>query len=227
MIRAGLVLAILLAACSGTAVQPTGATPSPTQGASPEIQASPSETSEAGDGALCAQGHEPCPLEPGTYSSAPFEPEFMFTVDAGWQNDRAYADGGGISKGVGGLYWASGVSGGTVGDEEVEIGATPDEFLAFLQSLAAVGMTVSEPTRTTVDGIEGQQLDVTSNEVEAFGLFFLAEDQFNLAPDEKARFIALDKDGDTVVLILDSFEAAGFDDWLETVGPVVESISWE
>ena len=225
----GLILVIGLAGCTGQG-DPTSSAPSAAESTAPN--ASPDESAQASEsaaaeGSLCAVEHEPCPLEAGTYSSAPFEPAFMFTIDDGWMNDRAFADGGGISKEIGGIYWASGVSAGTVAGEEVEIGASADDFVAFLQGLEVAGMTVSEPTPASVDGVEGQQIDVDSNDVDAPALYFIEEDQFNLVANEKARFIILDKDGEAVILIVDSFTSADFDEWVDTAQPVLDSIRWE
>lgn len=219
----GLILAFAIAGCTQ---QETG---SPSATATRAATPLPTDPPSAGEpaGALCAEGHEPCPLEAGTYSAAPFEPGFTFTIHDAWQNDRAFADGGGISMGVGGIFWASGVSSGTVGGEEVEIGASAADFVTFLQSLAAIGVTVSEPQPASVGGVEGQQLDVETNDIDLPGLYLVEEDTFNLTADEKARFIVLDMDGEAIILIIDSYAAAGFDDWLETAEPVVESIAWD
>ena len=143
-----LLLATVLAACS----QSEGESPSESESAaappsaseSAEATVQPSESAAAsGDGQLCAEGHETCPLAAGTYTTAPFEPAFSFTVETGWTNERAYDDGGGIAKQQGGIYWASGVTAGTVDEEEVEIAAGVDGFVAFLQRFEALGMTVS------------------------------------------------------------------------------------
>lgn len=155
MIRIALGLSLLLTACSSTGTQTPEAS-----------QDQKSESSSAGGsgevGALCNEGQEPCPLEPGPYSAAPFEPAFTFLLEDEWMNDRALADIGGLSQETGGIYWASGVTSGTVGGAEVAIEPTAGGFVAFLQSLAATGMTVSEPTPTTVDLVEGQQIDVAT-----------------------------------------------------------------
>lgn len=223
-------IAFVLVGCGGPAAGSPSTAASAVAPSEPAVSANASaavSAGETGEGVLCAVGHEPCPIEAGTYTATPFEPDFSFTVDEGWQNDRAFADGGGISKPEGGVFWASGVATGTIGEEEVEIGASVDDFVTFLRGFDAVGMTVSEPTPVTVDGVDGQQIDVASNEAEAPALYRIAEDQFNLVPDEKARFLVLDKDGETVLLIIDSFTTEGFDDWVATAQPVVDSISWE
>lgn len=224
-------LAAVMTACGGTASTPgstqdggaAATTPAPAQTASPTAGADGAGAA----GTLCAVGRQPCEMEAGTYTAAPFEPNFAFTIDEAWMNDRAYADGGGISQGIGGIYWLSGATAGTVAGQEVEIGASVDEFVAFLQSLEAAGMTVSDPTEVAVDGSSGQQVDVESNDVEAPGLIFIAEDEFHLVPDEKARFIVVDHGGETVAFIIDSFAAGDFDEWVETAQPVIDSISWQ
>ena len=226
-------LALLATACSGQSSTPTasdGAVQS--QPPSASASASPSETpgtsgSATGPGELCAVGHEPCPLEPGEYTAGPFEPNFSFTIDEEWTNDRRFADGGGISQQSGGIYWASGVSAGRIGEEDIEIGASVEDFVTFLQSLEAIGMTVSDPEPVTVDGVSGQQVDVESNATDAPGLLMLAEDVFHLVPDESARFLVLDKDGETVLLIVDSFASDDFEVWVETTQPVLDSIRWQ
>jgi len=230
---AALMLGLVMTACTGEGSASEAASAAP--GSEPpraSASVSPAESTEApasatGEGALCAVGHETCPLEAGTYTAAPFEPNFAFTIDDGWTNDRAFADGGGISQESGGIYWASGVEAGRIGEEDIEIGASTDDFVIFLRGFEAVGMSVSEPTPITVDGVSGQQVDVESNEAEAPGLYQIAEDSFNLVPGEKARFLVLDKGGETVILIIDAFASDDFDDWVETAQPVLDSISWK
>jgi hypothetical protein len=223
-------LVLVLSACgtgttesAGSSADATGAS----EAAQPSVSAAPSEAASGGEGTLCAEGHQACPIEAGTYTAAPFEPNFSFTIDDGWLNDRAFADGGGISHDTGGIYWASGVASGTVNEGDVEIAPGVDGFIGFLQSLEAIGMTVSEPSDATIDGAAGQQIDVETNEVAAPGLYFVAEDAFNLAAGEKSRFIVVDQGGETVVFVLDAFAASDFDTWVDTAQPVMDSISWE
>jgi hypothetical protein len=226
MKRAILVAGLLLAAC-GPASQsqpPASLTESVPASASASVSATVGE----GGGQLCAEGHTPCQIPAGSYTAAPFVPNFSFAIAEPWQNDRAFADGGGISLGsAGGIFWASQVSRGTVGGEEVAIGGSVDDFVSFLQRFEALGVTVSDPTPVTVDGVSGQQVDVATNEAEAPGLYLVAEDAFNLVPGEKARFMVLEKDGETVLLIIDSFTTDGFDEWIATAQPVLDTIAWQ
>lgn len=234
---AGLLLIFVLVSCTGSSEESAAsaeesvagsdaASAAASEGPSVDASAAASEGASGTTGELCAVGFETCTLESGTYSSSPFEPEFTFSLDDGWTNERAWPDGGGISKDGGAFYWASGTARGTVANEEVEIAGGVDGFVAFLRALAATGMTVSEATAVDVGGAAGQQVDVESNDVDAQGLFFLAEDRFNLVAGEKARFIVLDVGGETVVLIVDAFEAADFDEVAATIQPIVDSVAW-
>jgi hypothetical protein len=187
--------------------------------------ASPSPSTAVGT--LCAgdQTQPSCELAPGTYSADPFSPGFTFTIAEPWTNERRYADGGGISLGEAAFFWASGVSAGTVDGTGVAIDPGPAGFLAFLAKFE--GFTLSEPGTATVDGVSGIQVDVETKETAAPQIFEIQADVFNLDAGEKARFILLDKDGTTVIFIIDAFKAADFDAFLAKAQPVLDSVTWE
>lgn len=187
--------------------------------------ASPSPSTAVGT--LCAgdQTQPSCELAPGTYSADPFSPGFTFTIAEPWTNERRYADGGGISLGEAAFFWASGVSAGTVDGTGVAIEPGPAGFLAFLAKFE--GFTLSEPGTATVDGVSGIQVDVETKETAAPQIFEIQADFFNLDAGEKARFILLDKDGTTVIFIIDAFKEAGFDAFLVKAQPVLDSVTWE
>ncbi len=218
----------------------SGATPSlptnvpssaPSQSATPSATPSPSPTASPSTAiataTLCAGGQSDpsCELPPGTYSADPFKPGFTFTITEPWTNDRRYADGGGLSFGDAAFLWASGVSAGTVADSEVAIGPGPAGFVAFLGQFE--GFTLSEPGPAVVDGVTGIQVDVETNGTAAPHFFQITDDVYNLDAGEKARFILLEKDGTTVIFMLDAFKAAGFDAFLAKGQPVLDSVAWE
>jgi hypothetical protein len=219
-----LVVAMLLVGCGNVG---GSATASSSGAAESSAAASASSSEGTTAGSLCAVDHTPCELPGGTYSAAPFEPAFSFTIEGSWQNDRAFSDGGGISQDTGGIYWASGVERGRLGDEEVEIGATPEQFIAFLQSLSLAGATVSAQSEQSVGDHSGASVDVESGDEPLPGLYLIDADAFNLAPNEKARFIVLDVEGETVVFVVDAFASADFDAWLATAQPVLDSVTWD
>ena len=238
-ILGALVLAAAIAGCASPAasVAPTAslaASPSsaPTASASVDVgtaaPSSPAASAASGDGELCAEEFEPCPIQAGTYTTSAFEHPFTFTIDGdGWTNDRNWPHGGSMTKaGVEAFLWASGVVSGNVDGETVDIGPAPADFIAHLGKFD--GFTVSEPVPVTLDGVSGLQVDVLSNDVQAPGMFLLPEDAFNLAPNEKARFLVLDKGGSTVILIVDAFDAATFDAFMADVGqPLLDGLTWE
>jgi len=214
-------LAIAMSGC-GAATSPAPA--SPTATALPTAEpATPSPV--VGANALCATDQQPCPIEAGTYTTDPFEPPFTFTVDDGWSSDRVFADGGQVSKGTGGFVWASGVTSGRVADDGADIEPGVDGFLAHLERFD--GFDLSEPTDTTIGGEPAVQIDVTTNDVQARGLYFVKEDAMNLSPGEKARFFLLERDGTTVILILEAYAATDFDAFVAATQPLIASIAWE
>jgi hypothetical protein len=123
------------------------------------------------------------------------------------------------------FLWASGVSAGTVADKEVAIGPGAAGFVAFLGQFK--GFTLSASGPAVVDGVTGIQVDVETNGTAAPGIFQIKDDVFNLDAGEKARFVLLEKDGTTVILIIDAFKAAGFDAFLTKAQPVLDSVTWE
>jgi hypothetical protein len=177
---------------------------------------------------LCAKEFTACSLEAGTYSTTPFEPAFDFTIAGPWQNDRAWPDGGEIATADGAVQWASGVTTGF--KEGIEnlgtpIGPKPADFIDYVQSFK--GFTVTDPVPVTIDGVEGQQIEVSTNDTGVHGFFVITHDAFNVDAGEKIRFYVLDKDGQTVILTMDSFKEAGFDAFADVAQPVIDRVKWE
>ena len=219
------VLTAAITACAspaGSAAPPATVAASPSSAPTASASAaaattaptSPAASAAAGGGGLCAKEFEPCSVPAGTYTTDAFEHPFMFTIEGDdWSNDRNWPHGGSMTKaGANSFLWASDVVSGRVGDETVDIGPAPADFIAHLGKFD--GFTVSEPVPVTVDGVSGSQVDVLSNDVQASGMFLLPEDAFNLSPGEKTRFLVIDKDGATVILFIESFAADTFDDCL-------------
>lgn len=123
------------------------------------------------------------------------------------------------------FFWASGVAAGTVDGNEVAIAPGPAGFIAFLGQFK--GFRLSEPGPAVVDGVTGVQVDVETNGTAAPQIFQITDDVFNLDAGEEARFVLLEKDGTTVIFMLDAFKAAGFDAFLAKAQPVLDSVTWE
>lgn len=222
-------LALILTGCGGAETPSASvATAAPTAAPTevPTATANPTEApSAAVDGALCAVEYETCPIDAGTYRSDPFTPAFTFTVDGGWTNDRNWPDGGGISKGPGGIYWASGVSSGAIDGADVAFDSTIDGFTGRLRSFD--GFTVTDQAPGTIGGVEAVVLDVETGEVMAPGLYRVANDSYNLGPGEKVRFYLLDMDGTLVTIAVEAWAAADFETVMAQSQPVLDSLVWD
>jgi hypothetical protein len=219
-------VAIALLACGGSQASPShsiAAATSTTKSVAPSSAAPGS-----GHGALCAKAFVPCPLPAGTYSSAPFEHPFTFTISGeDWTNDRAWPHGGSTTRsGTNAFLWASGVESGVIAGATSPIGPTPADFIAHLRKFD--GFTVGDPIPITVDGISGSYVDVLTNDMVAEKVYLIPEDAFNLSAGERLRFIVLDIDGAAVILIVDSFKAADFDAFMaEVAQPILDGLAWD
>lgn len=220
-------MVLITAACNAGSGASPGASVAPSEAAASAAQGSGSSDPGAKPG-LCAKGFEPCLLPAGTYSSAPFDVPFTFTIAGDdWTNDRAWPHGGSVTRGGSDAFlWASGVSSGQINGTRTPIGPEVDDFVSHLRMFD--GFTVAEPVPVTIAGASGVQVDVLTNDVDAPGMYYIEEDAFNLAPGEKVRFLILDKGGKTVILILDAFKAATFDAFVAEAGdPLLAGLTWE
>jgi hypothetical protein len=208
-------------AAAPATVAPTAA-PSSAPSSSPAAEANPSAGAAL---ALCAMTPEPCPLVAGTYSTQPFVFPYLFTIDAEWTNDRAWPHGGEIYLPTGAVQWASGVTKGSRDGTQLTIGQTPADFVDFLRKQK--GFTVSQPTPVTIGGVAGQSVDLLTNEIRERGIYMIAEDVANVDPGEKIRFFLVPMSDDMVIMTIDAFKAAGFDDFAAQAQPVIDSIEWQ
>jgi hypothetical protein len=109
-------------------------------------------------------------LEPGTYKTSTFKPKITYTVPAGWTNfedlpgnfwlfqqqDSQDGELGGSYLGIYQNVNAAAID-CTEGAQE-GVGNTPAELVAWYQSIP--GLTVSNPTKVTVGGLQGLQIDL-------------------------------------------------------------------
>ena len=234
----GLLEILVLAGCGGATGSPAASVPASVQtsalppsgptataSASPSAAVTPSQPAPIAAEGLCATDQQPCPIDAGTYTTLPFVPAFTFTVDDGWSSDRLFADGGQVSKGNAAFVWASGVETGMANGEEVEIGPSVDDFITHLERFD--GWDLTAPIEVVLGGESAVQIDVTTNDTAAPGIYLVKADAMNLTEGEKARFLLLDLDGITVILILDAYAEADFDAFVAATEPLVASIAWQ
>lgn len=146
-----------------------------------------------------------------------------FTLDEGWTGFRHYDDAFSVGKEDPALFlsMARDVKAG-IGGATVEPGTAG--FEAFLGSISQLRPEAAAPV--TVGGIEGIQVDVVANG-DAGGLYQVAKDQYNLSAGQKARFIILEVEGTTVVLVFESGSEEDFDEVEAEVQPVLNSLAFE
>jgi len=163
-----------------------------------------------------------CALAPGTYSAAPFVPVFRFTIGTGWTDDLDGANSGQLQKGttsVTGFGWATGI---TAGDGSA-IGTTVDALLAYFA--AQPGITVSNPTSPTIGGMAARSIDFTLSKGTIFFKAGKSGGQFGTG--EKVRAIAVNVNGEVVLLTIEVFDPKSFDAQATAVQPVLDSIAWD
>ena len=111
------------------------------------------------------------PLEAGQYQTSTFQPRVTFTVPAGWTNfedlpgnfwlflQQDSQDGvlGGSYLGIYQNVNAAAIDCTETAQEGV--GSTPTELINWYQSIP--GLTVSNPTKVTVGGLQGLQIDLS------------------------------------------------------------------
>jgi hypothetical protein len=113
--------------------------------------------------------------------------------------------------------------------------ATADAFMAFLTDRD--GIVVDEPPKpVTVAGYDGLVVDLhtelpepcASNEPPWTWLWTMPVfGDFHFIDDERARVIALDVEGQVLVIVIESYPDANHDDFLEDALSIVESMEIE
>lgn len=213
---------------------PSTATPAPT-----DTAAQPTATVAPADGmSLPETGDVPA----GTYVSDSLGPTITFTVgeglvttgdtpEVGFDLIRQYDAPAGLSViGFGGEYFADAC------DPESETVRTPvvsaEAFMDFLT--ARDGVIVDDgPSPTTVGGFDGSLVDLHTELPDACGaeppewilLWTIpVYGDFHFADDETARVIALDVDGQVVVIVIEAYPGADYEEFLAEATAIVASM---
>ena len=238
-LRLGFPIAIVVmaavAACGGSNRSPAAVmTPEPVAttrsaavtGTPPTLE----PTAATGPAALCAVDGDLCAIEAGTYTTAPFEPAFTFTIASTWGNTRAYADGGGIdpTQTRGAIFWISGTAHAVVEPMEWRIEDERD-FARYIKLLKAErGYEVGATTAASIGGVDGLQVDVTrrAGVSSTDAGFFLAEDVYYYEPGGQSRVYFIETPGMWTFFVVEG-DAERFESIMEVAQPVLESIVWE
>jgi hypothetical protein len=179
--------------------------------------------------ALCASpdasGLKGCPLPAGTYTSAPFEVPFRFTIPDGWANHNKQVEGGEIRKGDAvGLAWAVHMA-----DVSPTIGASTEALFKFFRTQPVV--TASAPVPVTIGGIEGSSMDLSIG-TKGKVLFHSVSSadhgtSWRFSPGTKVRMMAVEVHDTLVLLMADVTPIAGFEGQMTSIQPILDSIAWE
>jgi hypothetical protein len=107
----------------------------------------------------------------------------------------------------------------------VAIGPTADAVLAYIQSFEGFAMTAPAPI--TIGELTGRSVDISTKGTLAKGFLRIPEDQYNLAPGEKVRFMVFDVSGAAVVIMVDVPTEKDFGAEIKAMQPVLDSIIWQ
>ena len=205
------------------------------------VTAQPSEsatsTAPACGGTTLCDG----PVSAGAYTFTVAARAISLELDAGWSAELGAGDTGvqlvregadvqGLSfNEFTGRVFGSPCAG--VGASET-IDATPEAFIAYVNERD--GILVQSPiSSVTVGGQPAVQIDVTVQlpascpDETGDNFIFGVGDQgeFHLQPGESARVIAVGGEGEPVVIVLESFSEAGYEELLTTAESIFSSMS--
>jgi hypothetical protein len=227
---------VLLAACAPSA----SVTPSPSPLAIPAV----SVTATPWDGAAGCDPGVVCdgPLAAGGYVSDTTGAHIEFTLDEHDWSGLALQNAGFslFLADVGGTHAMSVVKfDGRVftdacsGEATSTIGATPADFMAFLD--ARTGVTATAPMEVDVGGRPALQVDLTTEvdaacEATGDGRIWLwvpslVVGDFHFNDAESARVIAVDGGSATVIIVIEAFPDADYDHLLDHATEVIESMT--
>jgi hypothetical protein len=176
-------------------------------------------------------------LRPARYAIGMFQPNMEATFGAGWQAHRNDAD-----------LWATGLLGfptsqlnmvriqvGLTGpcstDDQVSLGPSPTDVVAWLQTRA--DLTVSDPRPLNLAGYTGVEVDIVGvdgsacpdDPEAAWALFNLGDSWATLFPGERARIATVDVSGRSVSALLFS-PINEFDAFILAATPVMDSFAF-
>jgi len=223
--RASVILLMaILAACSGT-TEPTAA---PTAAATPSLANStgttaPSEGAEPTEPPVqpCGSGEPPCALPAGAYTTS----AFTLTMPAGWLKWTETTEGGELypaAAATGGIHWMI--------DPHLpaDPSTTPATGAAVRAAMATLfpDATASEVSATAVGGAPAETFDLALGDNDPTEYLAVTTSNFRLGPGEKARFIVAKRGADTVIIVVDAFSSADFDDVVAFTKPLLDSLVW-
>jgi hypothetical protein len=107
----------------------------------------------------------------------------------------------------------------------VAIGPTADAVLAYIQTFKGFAFTPVAPI--TIGERTGRSVDISTKGTLAEGILRIPEDEYNLAPGEKVRFMVFDVSGAAVVIMVEVPTEKDFAAEITAMQPVLDSIVWQ
>ncbi len=190
-------------------------------------------------------GQSPGPLAPGTYSDDSLGPLVRFSVGDGWEmSGEPLVDIGfelASTDDFGAIMTITQFDGTVLAEPTDANGCPsfPDQTVsgeasvdAFVENLAGNPLlTTDDPVEVEIAGYRGLQADVTATvpagcDLGAVFLWSLPETSMRMSGGGQARFIALDVDGEVVVMFIESFTPeADYPAFLDKAMAVVETLA--
>lgn len=198
-------------------------TPEPEPTPTPEPTEAPTPLPEGVVADLCETFFDlPCGMGAGVYSPSRFSPRVAFEIGDGWSTQAHGEDVVVLARDEGFLTFMARIV--AIGDVvEDEAGSTRGliEGLVTLEGVAA-----REPAEVRIGDRAGWSVDVSPVGRERLSMLGTGESTYYLEADRTTRVVAVDVDGEVVVLIIEPSDDADLRAILDTADPVAGTISW-
>ena len=201
-------------------------TPTPTPTPSPTLEPTPLTTPEpppvdAGEvAALCDPFFEiPCALGPGLYAPMRFEPEIFFKLGEGWSaatNDQRLVV---LARDEGFITLASHVDVPDAREKDEASARKLIDAIARLDDLSA-----TKPAQVRIDKLRGRSIDVEASGSDRVEIFTAGGQAYVVERDRPTRVVALDVDGEVLLIVIEPAGGRTLDSILETADDVAASV---
>ncbi len=191
-------------------------TPRPTRVPTPEpTPVDPGEVADLCDPFLAL----PCALGPGRYAPTHFEPAISVKVGDGWSTtangDRLVV----LSRDEGFITFASAV------DVRGASASQEDTARKLIDAVVArKGLGSTRPANVRIEPLRGRSVDVGPTGSSRLELFTAGGDTYYLEPDRVTRVVALDVDGEVLVIVIEPADEHTLNEILETADVVAASL---
>jgi len=163
----------------------------------------------------------PCTLPAGPYRTS----AFTVTMPSPWVKWTETVQGGELypsAAATGGIHWM--VNPHLPADPS----SRPATATDLRTAMAALfeDATASDVSPTRLGGKAAESFDLALGDNDPTEYLAVDSSNFRLGPGEKARFLVARHGSDTVVIVIDAFSSADFDDVVKLTKPLLDSLSW-